>query len=428
MKVRRTAAPAFAAAAVVLQMAGDVRADLTESRERLARTWRALGAIVVVDKTRFLGEDETIAVVLPRLAPALCTTTVFLGARGLGFHVRVLGASDDEADRKVPSEAGAVSIERCGEKTLDRVLLSSDSGRGAVEIVMARSPGPLPPLHVVLPERTGGAIVPGPEPGPLPLLPSPEHRAEIAEGRARLDGGVIEPRVTWRAAVDGSGMAQETLEPGCHRLRLLGLDSRPTRAPGRSRIDLDAEMRDRDDDHLLARDRSDAPDAEVGACVGEETRVEVVFAGSSSFAPVLVVHSSWPLPQFLPTLWGAEARGRMALVLLARHVRSLPRAPVFLAQGGSGTTRVPLSVEPGGCYVALVSVVRGLARAVALRVHVGGEDTVDDRGIDDSGALVAFCALERDRAIARVEVHGAPPVGWGLAVYRIEDGVWETSR
>ena len=428
MKAGRTAAATFAGAAVVVHTVGEVRAGLEESRERLARAWRASGAAVVVDKTRFLGEDQTIAVVLPKLPAGDCTTVVFLGARGLGFHVRISGFHDNDAGKKAPSEAGAVSIESCGDGPPGRVLLSSDSGRGAVEVIVARSSTPLPPIRAVLPERTGGAAAPGPEPGTFPSLSPPESRAEIAEGRARLDGGVIEPRVTWRAGPDGSGVGHETLQPGCHRFRLLGVDVRSVRAPGRSRLDLDAEMRDKDDDRLLARDRSDAPDAELAVCAGEATRVEVVFAGSPPNAPVLVAHFSWPLPKFLPALWGTEARARMASVLLARHVRSLPRPPFTLVQGGAGRTPVPLSVEPGACYLAVVSVVQGLARAIALRLHLGAEDVFDDRGIDDSGAAVAFCAREHDRALAYVEVRGAPSLGWGLAVYRIETDVWEPSR
>lgn len=419
---------AFAAAAAVLGKVDAARADLRESSERLARAWRASGAVVVLDRTRFLDEDETTSVTLPNLPAAECTTVVFLGPRGLGFHIRVIEAGDEEAGRKLPSEAGAVSLERCGDGPPVRIRVSSDSGRGAIETILARSAKPLAPLRVILPERTGGVTVPGPDPGILPTLASPENRAEIAEGRARLDGGFIEARRTWQSGPDGSGTSHETLEPGCHRLRLLALDRPSWRTRARAGLDLDAEMRDEADDRLLARDRSDAPDAELSLCVGETTQVEVVFVGSPPDAPVLLVHAWWSLPQSLPAIWGSEARARMARLLLARQVRSLPRWPFMLAQGGAGGTPVPVSIEPGGCYLAVVSLVEGTARAVALRVHLGGEDVFDDRGIDDLGAAVAFCAHQHERAVARVEVRGAPPLGWGLAIYRIADGVWQGSR
>ena len=118
----------------------------------------------------------------------------------------------------------------------------------------------------------------------------------------------------------------------------------------------------------------------------------------------------------------------MAHVLLTRHVRSLLREPILLAQGGSGTTPVPLSIEPGACYVALVSVVQGASRAVNLRVHVGLHDAFDDRGVDENGAVVAFCAGDRTSALAEVEARGTPLLGWGLALYRVAAAAWETPR
>jgi hypothetical protein len=426
MRARRAAVLAFLTATLGGHSQG--RAGLRDSSERLAQVWREAGAAVVVDKTRFLNEDETAAVAVPSLPSAECTTVVFLGARGLGFDVRVLEAGDEEAGRKLPSEAGAVSIERCGGPPPGGILLHTDSGRGAVETIVARSHGPLSPMRVILPERTGGAQVPGAEPGPAPSLPPPAIRADVVEGRARRDGAVIASRVTWQSAKDGSGTGHATLGPGCHRMRILPIDAGKASPRGPSNVDLDAEMRNEADDRLLARDRSDAPDADLTACVGEPTRVEVLFAGSPPDSPVLVSQFAWPLPNHLPTLWGSDARARMARVLLARNVGSPPRGPFVLAQGGSGGTPVPVSIEPGACYFAVLALIQGSARAVALRVHVGTADTFDDRGIDDGGAAVAFCASEHDRALAHVEVRGASPLSWGLAVYRLEDGIWTRSR
>jgi hypothetical protein len=183
-------------------------------------------------------------------------------------------------------------------------------------------------------------------------------------------------------------------------------------------------MRDASGDRILARDRTDAPDARLDVCVGEATKVEVAFAGSPPGAPVLVAHYAWPLPERLPSLWGSEARARMAHILLSRHVRLLLHDPVLLAQGGSGTTPVPLPLEPGACYLALVSVVQGATRSVGLRVHVGVRDVFDDRGVDENGAVVAFCAGERTDARAEVEARGTPLLGWGMALYRV-GGAWE---
>jgi hypothetical protein len=258
-------------------------------------------------------------------------------------------------------------------------------------------------------------------------MPPPEKRADVAEGRARRDGATVSPRRTWMASSDGTGSADDSLEPGCHTLQLFAVDPRSSNPAQRGKLDLDAEVRDGTGDRILARDRSDAPDARLEVCVGEPTPIEVVFVGSPGGAPVLVSHASWPLPDHLPSLWGPEARARMGHALLSRHVRLLLRNPVTLAQGGSGTTPIPLSVEPGACYVALVSVIQGATRAVGLRVHVGPRDSFDDRGADENGAVVAFCAGDRTEARAEVETHGTPLLGWGLALYRLGTGGWESS-
>ena len=426
MRARRPWAAAGAIAAAVLAGPRAADAQLHASVDRLAEAWRAVGAAVVVDRSRFLNEDETVVVTLPELPDAACTTVVLLGSRGMGFHVRAADrGGDDEPSARIPSEAGALSIERCGASPPHRLLVTSDSGRGALETVVARSPRPLESMRTILPERTGGTTTPAPEPGTLPPLPAPEKRADFAEARAKRDGALILSRTTWTAGPDGTGAGDDTLEPGCHALQLFALDPR-TASPGqRGKLDLDAEMRDASGDRVLARDRTDAPDARLDLCVGEPTNVEIVFVGAPGGAPVLVAHSAWPLPDRLPALWGSEARARMAHVLLSRHVKSLLREPVLLAQGGSGSTPVPLKVEPGGCYLALVTVVQGATRAVGLRVHVGTRDAYDDRGIDENGAVVAFCAGDRTRALAEVEAHGTPLLGWGMALYRVASSAWE---
>jgi hypothetical protein len=207
-------------------------------------------------------------------------------------------------------------------------------------------------------------------------------------------------------------------------LTVFAPDVRSTPPRRRGKLDVDAEIRDKDD-RLLARDRSDAPDARLSVCLGETTRVAISFVGSPPDAPVLIAHGSWSLQHHLPEIWGTETKARMAQVLLARHVVSLPEEPAFLAQGGAGTTSVPLSLEPGACYLAVVSLVQGASRAVGLRVHVGARETTDSRGIDEAGAVAAFCAGGRASASAQVDARGPPLLGWGLAVYRLQNRVWE---
>ena len=409
------------------------RAELREEAEHVADAWRAVGAAVAIAPTRFLPDDgddaKPTVVALPDLPDGECTTVVLLGSRGLGFHVRLLGvAADEHEGKRIGSMAGTLSLSRCGDTWPRHLLVTSDSGRGALEVVVARSAKPLPPLQAVLPERSGGPLTPISEPGPLPPLPPPERRAEFAETRAKRDGAAIARRETWQAGADGTGAAGQTLDPGCHTIVLFAMDPRSGQPTRRGKLDLDAEMRDEESDRLLARDRTDAPDALLAVCVGETTRTDVVFAGSPPGAPVLVAHYAWPLPAHLPSVWGSEVQGRMARLLLVRHAVSLPSEPVMLAQGGSGLTPVPLSIEPGACYLAIAARVKETSRTLGLRVHVGAVDVFDDRGIDGDGATVAFCAGDRARAMAEIEARGTPVLGWGFVLYRLQSGIWEVPR
>jgi hypothetical protein len=421
-------------AAALIAHAAPARADLHDEALRLSEAWKAVGASVVVDRSRFLDEgepdrDRHAVVVVPDLPEGECTTVVLMGSRGLGFHVKIAeGGGDEPQVKRLTSVAGVVVVERCGQAGPQRILVSSDSGRGAFETVAARSARPLPPLRTVLPERTGGTVAPALEPGTLPVMPAPEKRADVAEARARRDGATIATRSTWTTGADRTGLGEDTLSPGCHVLQLFAVDPRSVRPGSRGRLDLDAEMHDADDERLVARDRSDAPDATLSRCVGETTRVQVTFAGAMAGSPVLVAHFTWPLPDHLPSLWGPDAQARMGHVLLVRHLPSLRQDATMLAQGGYGVTPVPLSIEPGGCYVAVATLVKEQARSIGLRVHIGATDAGDDRGIDDDGAAVAFCAGDTTHATALVEARGTPLLGWGLALYRLQSGIWGAPR
>lgn len=400
------------------------RGELREAAERVAAGWRAVGAMVVIDRTRFLTDDASVAFRVPDLPEGLCTTIVLLGARGLGFHISQGEGHEVNAHSRISSEAGALSIERCGQAAIRRLVVTSDSGRGAVETVVARSDKPLPALQTILPERTGGGAGALAEVGPVPAMPSPERRASVAEARSILDGASVAPRQTWHTGAEGVGRGEEMLRPGCHALRFFANDARAGQSYRRGKLDLDAELRDQSDGRLLARDHSDAPDAQLQLCVGETTQAGLLFAGSPANAPVIESHVWWPVPQALPPVWGTSAQAKMAAVLLAHHVHSLPERALALAQGGSGLTPVPLSIEPGGCYLAVVAVVQGDARGIGLRVHVGARDSSDNRGIEESSAVSGFCAGDQSVALATVEARGAPLLGWGLALFKLDAGIW----
>jgi len=213
------------------------------------------------------------------------------------------------------------------------------------------------------------------------------------------------------------------------RSELFGSDQRASH-PVRKRIDVDAELRDDSTDVMLARDRSEASDARLEACVGEPTEAHVVFGGAGPGGSVLVVHASWPVPEKLPWTWGPTARARMAEVLIARHVLAPASAAVMLVQGvraeGTFLTPVAADIEPGACYVGIAAIVQGIPRGIGLRASLGAREIIDDRGPNEASALVAFCAQSREKARLEIDARGAPGTWWGLALFRVESGVWGT--
>jgi hypothetical protein len=285
---------------------------------------------------------------------------------------------------------------------------------------VAHAPSPLPPLGSIVPERTGGALPPAGDAGALAALAPQDKRVEVAEQRGRREGAAIGPRMTMHAGDDGNGDAALDVAPGCHRFDVVGRE-RVDRAGRRYRLDVDAELRD--GDRLVARDRTEAPDARVEACVATPSRLTLFYVGAPPGSDVFVARGSWPLPARLPSIWGATARSRMARVMFVRHIAVPAEDPIFLAQGSSGSTPIPIPVEVGACYVATVAVTHGHARQLQLRATIGARESVDERGAAEEAALSAFCVRAHENV--RLEVLARPSgVAWGLAVYRVKSGMW----
>lgn len=419
--------------AVVLSSSPARADDARALAARVEAEWTKSGAEAVTLASRFVFDDETVRIALPtppRVAP--CTQVAIVAARGTSFRARFEDASEDplhpEPEARGNGVAGVLELRRCDPaRPVVALHVTSDAGRGSIEIVVATSEKPMPSLSVVLPERTGGPLPRAPDAGPLSPLPTPEKRAEAAEARARREGAVATERLHARAGEDGLGTEPVLLQPGCHRIEVFGQDPRTERPGRRFRLDVDAELRDADGERLFARDRTEAPDAKLDACVGDASSAQLVFAGAVPATEVTVAHAMWPLPAQLPPLWGPETRGRMARAMFARHVAVPESDAVFLAQGSSGRTPFPVQVEVGGCYLAVAAVSHGQARTFSLRALVGPRESTDERGAADGAALVAFCVRAGERA--RLEVHArGQSIGYGLALYRVKSGAWEVGR
>ena len=430
-RVRATAAAVAVALAPGLAMPRVARADLRDVAARVSDAWRVAGADVKTADARFLNEDETATVLLPAPSasarPAACTTVAIVGARGMSFRARFPASKAEEGDEgrtAGSSVAGATSLSQCG-RVVDRVVLTSEAGRGAVEVVVAWSAAPLVPLVTVLPERAGGPTAGTPtDTGVLPPLLPAVKRADAAEARSRRDGALIESRLSWTAGIEGTGSGAIELGTGCHRIELFGTETARLARPQsrRARLDLDAELRTSEDE-LLVRDRTDAADARLEACVGDDLQAMVNFVGSPPGGQVVVTHASFPLPEHLPRLWGTEALARMALALVVRHAAGPSSEPVLLAQGPSGSTPVPVALEPGACYLATAAIVHGNARGLGMRVVLGADEIADERGVNGVASAVAFCAGDRTSARMLIDARGTA-LSWGLALFRMQGRVW----
>ena len=410
---------------------GVAQADARDVATRVVGEWRNAGAHAAVLPSRFLFDEESVIVALPTDADSACTQVAIIGARGLSFRARLSDAPTDplqspEPGGRAASSAGVIELRRCDSThPVRHVVITTEAGRGTLEIVVGRSARPLPPLGSLIPERTGGVLPPSPDAGALPPLLPPEKRADAADVRARRDGATMQPRTTIHASADGGGEDDLDLDEGCHRIEVFGQELAHERGGRRFRLDVDAELKD--GDHLLARDRTEAPDARLETCVGAPSRVTLAFAGAPPQSELVVTRGSWPIPGHLPSLWGPGTRSKMARVLFVRHVAAPSEDPVFLTQGSTGTTPVPLATEPGGCYVAVAGIARGRARQLQLRVIVGARESVDERGAAEEAALAAFCVRDDEPAKLEVLARGTG-VSWGLALFRVRSSVWEPGR
>lgn len=436
---------ALAAATATVLRGEPAGADLIDDAERLVEKWsQKAGTSVERRPPIFLDHGRVAALRLGDAKPvatakdakAGCVTVVLLTPRTAEIAIvpEALGAppapapalpsghptvaNDDSG--VVRSKAGVAMFERCGKEQAshpleaDRLLVSAVSLRTTVEVLVARSAAPLASVESILPERSVGPAAPRGNAG-RPLDPGPilERMARV-EKRSRDDGAERVRKVTMTPSAVGTGEIDVNLGEGCHSLDLLADFGTSARFPN----DVDAEAHVGESGRMLARDRGESPDAHLELCLGEATDIEVTFIGAAGAASVTLVDATWPLPSGIPTEWGAETRGDVAAALRRRHAPPLPPEPLGSVMGVQGETLAPFAVEPGQCYLAAASLIRGDVKALGLTVEIGDRAPHDEVGERPEAALVAFCAVSEDHAALRIEARGAQPWWVGL-IWRV---------
>jgi hypothetical protein len=421
-------------------------ASLRDDAEQIRTGWTRWGAASerLTPVFAFEGAAREIAVPAPRPGEARCRSIVGVAERNIRFalvpseFVRVppVEPSDAEAPeapaRREPStaagqgEAGEAASSRAGVAVLRdcepgarlaRVRLVMSSPRAAVELLVVHHDGALPPVGLIAPERVQG---PGAHAdwSAEPLHPEPlAARLARAEEATRLDGASLTVRVQTEASARGEGVVALKLPPGCHRIGVLGAEPSNPAAP----FDVDAEARTADGQQLLARDRSTAPDALLELCAGEAEVVQVRYGGAPSHGAVTVLDALWPLPAGIDPLWSPEVRAGLGWAVARRGAPAPRTAATLQVLGGQGATRVPVPVEPGGCYLAAVALRRGPATATRLSASAGDRTVVDQATSWPYAAAVSFCAKDVERALLTVEVRSSL-AWWQLELWRLGGG------
>ena len=419
------------------------RAELPEDAERVRKKWSDQGAQVERPAPLFLEHGRVRAVAVPARGTDGCTTVAVLGSRGTEFGVELRSGGEDpplekgmlphlgaagsrEEDDPRTSVAGAAVLSRCGKERaeLAQITVEMRSARGALELVVARAPRPVAELREILPERVSGPVAPRGNPGtqgdPAPLA----DRVARAERRARAEGAEKVSQLVGRASAVGSGQFSVKLAEGCHRLDVMA--ESPQGMPRRA-TDVDAEVREAENDRMITRDRAEAADARLDLCVGEAMKVDIPFLGAAGAMAVTLSDALWSLPPALPIHWGSRVRGGLAWALHRRRMPEPKGPPMFESIGVHGATSIPVEIEPGACYLAAVAMIRGESRGVRLAAEVGDRAAHDEVSDRPDSAAVAFCSESERHALLDVATRGNS-LWWALSVWHLGSGSGSAAR
>lgn len=393
---------------------------LGSQASRLSEAYRKSGTVTRL-RPRLVTQEDEQPIVLPAetLDPTEegCTTVTVLTAPNISFLL-VFPQPEDDLRRRtwpIPSAAGTAEVTRCGARKplLSGLVMKLRSRRGVAEFVVLESEHPPPPISELLPSRNPGPSLPSPQVGRRPWLAPLKERLEAIRKARRAEGSEAIHESGLASDPSGAGTAVIHLDPGCHRLELLS-EANPEAPP-----DLDGRL------SALARGTELAVDEEhrgqvlLNYCVGRAERVRLDYSGALPLSEVVLIHSTWSIPEAFPTSWGALARARLAQVAWPRGLSHFATSPVYSSLGVRGTTRLTLPVDPNTCYVGLLAPIRGEATSLALGVRALAA-TSEAHTTEGPGVAVTFCARGQSKALVEAQALGSS-VAWIL-------GVWKTGR
>jgi hypothetical protein len=157
----------------------------------------------------------------------------------------------------------------------------------------------------------------------------------------------------------------------------------------------------------------------LGYCVGSAERFRLDYSGGNPHTELVLLHSSWSIPDAFPPSWGQVARARLAEVAWKAGIRDFRSPPVFSSLGVRGTTRLSLPTDPASCYIANLAPIRGEVSTIALTARAAASSS-EAHSTDGSGVSLAFCAHGRETVLLEAQALGTG-VAWIL-------GVWPAGR
>lgn len=417
---RAAACRALLALAAVLGVSVPAAADLGTDVERVKLAWSAFGRVHHLTP-RFLERGDRLPLLLPAelLDPETpgCVTVALLTPTSLHFVIDSAASEAAPAQRDTEeSLAGAVEIARCGadKATLAALGVVMRSPQGLLETLVVATADAAPSLTNVLPHRDPGPIAPLAGSGPRPALAPLSARAGAIERRAAREGALEFSSEDVQASSAGAGSELFAFGAGCHVLELLADEET---SPGLRGADVDIEVSTADGTEVLAVDQGESSDARVVFCLGEPKALRVRFQGGAPMSRLLLVRARFDLSAELPASWDADTRARFSAVIRSTHQELRGAQLVDASLGVQGGTSMPLRLEPGSCYLALVVPLRGDAPMLSLRAETGPRSAHNRSLPGASGTGVGFCTDHAARAVLEVEARGFGVV-WMSALFR----------
>lgn len=405
-------------------------ADLLDEATRAADALAAQGAQILRRERHFLEQGRHLELGFDDRSRA-CLTLILLAPRTTRFALATSaeqGSTDallaalsaPRPDQRSESQSGLVQRVACGaeREAMARGLVRMRSSRGAIELVLAASDPPAAELDPLIVARGPEPVAPRGDPGPPLLVAGVPERRRAAELRARADGATNVLPVEMRSGERGTGQLTLRLPAGCHRFDVFA--EQPAAHRGRVGLDVDAELAD-SQGVIVARDRGEAPDARLEACVGQVEERTLSVVGAPASARIVVLDSIWPLGAWIPAAWGPRARAGFAHAARRRRLPAPLGAPIHESLGAQGNALVVLPVEQGRCYFAAVSMIRGKSRGIRLRAVASAKTSVEELSGSPDALGLTFCAEGLEEARISVDVPGAS-LWWVLGVWELGAG------